>query len=373
MSRKRILVITPFFYPQVGGSQQFMEDIYANLIKRHPAFRVDVLCYNTKNQASLTMHGRLSIYRIPCWDVLPGQFVLPKPLALIRFLFAKRHEYDTIHCSTRFFDSSWWAPLYAKLFKKKIILTDHCANHPIHNSKFVNAIAKIIDSTIVRWSLVLYDEIYVTNKAAKQFMRKFFGLNPKVMYGGVDTTIFKPLKNKKNNKRIKVIFAGRMIKSKGIVEIFSVAKILKDLDFILVGDGSMVDVINRKISSEKLENIRVLGNLNKRKLAKVLASSDIFIHPSYHHEGFPNALLEAGACKLSVIATNVGGTKEIITHQKTGILIKTKNTEQLKNYLKKLSSNSNLRKKLSCNLYKKIMENFTWNNLSKKLYYELTR
>jgi len=103
---KKILVITPFFYPHIGGSERYMEELYLFLRKKHPEIDVDVLCYNTNKVSKKESYQGLNIYRIPCWNILPDQFSLPNPASLIQFLFSERNSYDLIHCSTRFFDSS---------------------------------------------------------------------------------------------------------------------------------------------------------------------------------------------------------------------------------------------------------------------------
>ena len=45
---KRILLVTPYFYPAIGGSQKYAEELYYFLMKRYPEFKVDVICYNTQ-------------------------------------------------------------------------------------------------------------------------------------------------------------------------------------------------------------------------------------------------------------------------------------------------------------------------------------
>ena len=45
---KKILVITPYFYPHIGGSERYMENLYAYLVRRNLQIKVDVLCYNTE-------------------------------------------------------------------------------------------------------------------------------------------------------------------------------------------------------------------------------------------------------------------------------------------------------------------------------------
>ena len=78
-----------------------------------------------------------------------------------------------------------------------------------------------------------------------------------------------------------------------------------------------------------------------------------------HTEGFSNAILEAMAAKLPVIATNVGGNPEIIQHGSCGILIEQKNKNDIRDNMIMLMENDNLRKKLSDECFKTVNEKYS--------------
>lgn len=393
---KNILVITPFFYPHIGGSQQYMEDIYACLVKKYPQIKVNVLCYKTVKGSKGEYYRGMKIYRISCFNVLTGQFCLPNPSSLINFILKNWKAYDLIHCSTRFFDSSWWAPVLAKLTGKKIILTDHCAARPNHENPIINFVSKVLDQVVSGFFLRFYNQVFVTNKATQKFLKETFKIESKVIYGGVNTEIFKPIlfrhsgksceagciqnlkrngswTSQDDNGRLQILYSARMIPSKGAMELFEAAKGIKNADFIFAGPGPLVDVLRKKIERDNLYHIKIMGGLEKRGVAKLLSKSDIFVHPSFHHEGFPNALIEAGASRIAVIATDVGGSGEIIINGKTGILVKPKDIFALRRAISKLIKNRALRLELSKNLYKHILSNFTWEKTSEELYAEICR
>jgi glycosyltransferase involved in cell wall biosynthesis len=96
-----------------------------------------------------------------------------------------------------------------------------------------------------------------------------------------------------------------------------------------------------------------------------LSKSDLFINPSYS-EGLPTSVLEAGAVGLPVIATDVGGTKEVIINGKTGILIKEKDSEKLKEAIEFVINNSKPRVSYAKNLNKLIKNKFDWKKIIKK-------
>lgn len=358
--KKKILVITPFFYPHVGGSEKYMEGLYAFLKKRNPEIIVDVLTYNTDRKNSREVYLGINIFRIPSWNILPGQFSLPKMGPLLKFLYEKRFEYDLIHCSTRFFDSSWWGPVYGKLIGRKVILTDHCAYHPIHSNPAVSLTAKIIDLVIPGVFLRLFDTVYSENKSNQRFLKEVYGIESKIAYPGVDLSVPGPRKTRSN--RVKIDFIGRLIESKGIKNLFTIAKDLPNADFVLAGPGPLVSKLREKVRRDKIKNIKVPGSLSEKEVKKLLSGSSIFAYPTLHSEGLPLALLEAGKFGLGVVASKIGGIGEVIYQDKTGFLVSPGDNEAFKNSLVKLIENEKLRKNLGKELQNIVNKKFTWKN-----------
>lgn len=356
---KKILVTTPFFYPHIGGSERYMENLYVFLKQKHPEISIDVLCYNTDKVKEKEFYKGLNIYRIPAWNVLPGQFALPKPLSLLSFLI-KHKDYNLIHTSTRFFDSSWWAPLYAKLTGTRVVLTDHCAYHPTSNNTVIDSIVRIVEATIVRFSLNFYNQIFVQNKKTGEFLKKNFGVNSKLAYPGLSKR--STAKAKTGNKKTRVIYIGRLIESKGVKDLIKTAKGFKEADFIFAGEGSLL--VEFKKEAKNLDNVKILGGVSQNEVMKLLKSSDIFAYPSRHSEGLPMALVEAGQEGLAVVATDSGAIDELIKEGQTGILVQKNDFKAFRQALERLLKDSNLREMLGRNLQKFTLQNFSWDKAS---------
>jgi glycosyltransferase involved in cell wall biosynthesis len=103
----------------------------------------------------------------------------------------------------------------------------------------------------------------------------------------------------------------------------------------------------------------------KENIVNFLRSSDIFILPSLA-EGLSNALLEAMACGLPVVATNIGGTNEVIKNGVNGILVEPKNSEQLAQAILSLMKNQKYAYRLGINARKTITEKYSLDLLSEK-------
>ncbi len=95
----------------------------------------------------------------------------------------------------------------------------------------------------------------------------------------------------------------------------------------------------------------------------MLSATDIFVNPSYS-EGLGISVMEAASIGLPIIATDVGGTREIITTDKTGILIKARDVGQLAEELCRLRANAELRKKLGGNARILAERKFNWDKIT---------
>jgi glycosyltransferase involved in cell wall biosynthesis len=114
---------------------------------------------------------------------------------------------------------------------------------------------------------------------------------------GVDTTLFFPAERK--NKVIKLLFVGRLEKSKGIDKIINVFKNhILNMELTVVGSGELESLF---IGTAK--NINYVKNPDNDTLAEIYRNSDAFIFPSVL-ENFGNVVLEALSCGLYVIASN---------------------------------------------------------------------
>ena len=79
--------------------------------------------------------------------------------------------------------------------------------------------------------------------------------------------------------------------------------------------------MHRMVRESELEpHVRFLGQVASDRLNTVLSSADVFVLPT-RNEGWANVILEALACGVPVVATDVGGNAEVISSEKLGILV----------------------------------------------------
>lgn len=172
-------------------------------------------------------------------------------------------------------------------------------------------------------------ELFSRSRYSKEKMRQFYGIN---------------------NEELVFAFTGSIKKQKGMKELAeafsSIAQINKYAKLSLVGEGPYITQMRELLSSEGISQ-RVIwhGSVEHSKVAELLALADFFVFPSYS-EGMPNALIEAMAMGIPVIATNVGGIPEVVEHEKTGILINPGSVKELEMAMEQFITNKDWAKKL---------------------------
>jgi len=124
---------------------------------------------------------------------------------------------------------------------------------------------------------------------------------------------------------------ARFTEQKGHAHLLSAAtKILTrfpGVHFVFVGDGPLQEPLRQEVNRLGLNPaVHFLGF--RSDMQRVLNAFDLFVLPSLY-EGFPNAVLEAMACGLPVVATRVDGTPEAVADRQTGLLVPPKNANAL--------------------------------------------
>ena len=168
---------------------------------------------------------------------------------------------------------------------------------------------------------------------------------------------------KKKHRGTKIVYVGRLIKDKGVQDLLRAVKGL-DVQTVIVGEGKYKKEL-RKLGG------RFVGEKHTAGVRDMLAQADLFVNPSYG-EGLPTTVLEAGAMGLPVIATDVGGTKEIIDNGKNGYLVKPGNIKLLRSKIQSLLKNKKMRARFGKVLQKKVRSHFDWNKITDKMEKVLT-
>jgi L-malate glycosyltransferase len=185
-----------------------------------------------------------------------------------------------------------------------------------------------------------------------------------VIYNGVDTQKFKPNIDKGTSGTIKLISVGRLIPRKGYKYLIEAVKGLDNCELLLIGEGTEKERL-QALARKLRVKVRFLGRVSHQEVAYFLKSADIFVLPSLN-EGMPNSLLEAMACGLPVIATDTGGSIELV--KGNGIVVPKADIAFLRSAIKKLLSDKNSLEKMGCKS-RQLAEGMSWASASEKYKY----
>jgi len=222
------------------------------------------------------------------------------------------------------------------------------------HGKTTGNFSKKYENSALQWA----DVITVVSKDAQKHYKKL-GFNTEHIPNAIDIGSL-PVSSKKLFEK-QIIYVGRLSKEKGILELLSVVKKLSDdVNLLIIGNGPEEN--KAKLASEHQKNIHYFGYLPPEQTIPLIRGSDILIQPSLL-EGISTSILEAMACKTAIIATNVGGNKEILINRKTSILIE--NHNEILESVNYLLSDVSFRDSIIQNAINEIQK-YDWQNVGKQ-------
>jgi glycosyltransferase involved in cell wall biosynthesis len=182
---------------------------------------------------------------------------------------------------------------------------------------------------------------------------------------GVDCSRFTPAETQREaaGARFRVVLPARLLWDKGLAEFVEAARILRGrgaaIDFLLAGDpdpgnpAAVPEAVIRGWVDEGL--VQWLGHVSD--MPALFRSVDCVALPSYR-EGLPKGLIEAAACALPLVTTDVPGCREVVTDGEDGLLVPVKNGAALADAIARLEADPALRRRLGAAARAKALELF---------------
>jgi glycosyltransferase involved in cell wall biosynthesis len=133
--------------------------------------------------------------------------------------------------------------------------------------------------------------------------------------------------------------------------------------FIIGGDGGEEAMIKKYVHQQNL-SAHILFTGFRTDIPRILPEVDVLLFTS-KEEGLGTTILDAFACRVTVVATAAGGIPEIVLHEQTGLLANIGDANTLADYVEKILKNNDLRLQLIRNATQKVMD-FSKENMAKK-------
>lgn len=280
----------------------------------------------------------------------------------IPFFKTGRRSYDIIHCQF-----GTVAPLTLQL--KQIGALDGCLvtsirGHDITQEKQL--------SRNVYSDLYQYGDLFLPVSDSLRQMLISDGCDPSkivIHHSGIDCRKFDFLpRSLAPGEVVKLITTARLVEMKGLkYAVEAVSILLKkgvDVSYEIIGDGPLRNEIENQVRALGLqEKIILSGWLEHDEVKKRLLNAHILMAPSItadngEKEGIPNAVKEAMAQGMPVVATRHSGIPELVEHGISGLLSDEKNVQELANNIEYLVRNESEWLKLGENARKKVLDEF---------------
>ncbi len=325
MGKTRLCIVTHTFLPHVGGIEKVVYEQSKRLRQRN--FEPMVVTNRIDTPKNYVVDG----IPVECYESLNTGFRLGIPYSiptvnsLETFLRAAKSS-DIIHAHGHPYLTSLVAAKLAKHYSKPFVLTQH--NTFIEYDSLFDDIERLNDLVVGTQTLKDADKIIAVSNATKNYVLSL-GAKPKkvvVLHNGVDLVKFKPIAGKRAEMRKKLgipkdavvaLTVRRLVYKNGVDTLIESANLAVKKNprivFLAVGKGPDLNAVKLRIEQLGIAgNFRLTGFVSDEDLPFYYNAADFFVLPSKSGEGLPLVALEAMACGLPVVATNVGGISEVL-------------------------------------------------------------
>ncbi|MCP5294307.1 MAG: glycosyltransferase family 4 protein [Zoogloeaceae bacterium] len=262
---------------------------------------------------------------------------------------------------------------WLRIFRGRFVLSFHGTDLQLPD--------RVLERLLYRFMLSRADSVtFCSHALADRAVSMLLGNRDRfnVIYNGVDTNVFKPnLAKDPSLPAMYLVQVGSFDIRKRqlfLLECFSrIAPSYPGLSLVLVGmDGPERSRVLKWADERGLAKCLVVRtDLEPRDVARIVANAVCCVQPS-SVEAFGIAVIEAGACRVPVVASRVGGHIETVIDEVNGLLFEVDDIDGCVKAIERLLESDSLRARLATAFYQKVVDNFKWSESAKK-YFELLR
>lgn len=339
VTKNRIIHVTYAYPPAVGGLEQVAQQLATE--QSEAGASVSVITSNkgwdetqeTKDTITVT---RLKSFVIANTTIIPGLFR--------QLLRLKSEDTVHIHIAQAFTPEIVW--LASKIRGFRYVAHVHLDVPP---SGWAGFLLRIYKPLVLGKVLRDAHGVAVFTAEQKQILSKRYHIETTrvhVIPNGVADEFFIN-KRRSMHKKPRLLFVGRLSYQKNLTQLLDALDGISDqFTTTLVGDGELRADLEAHAKKLNLKNITFAGFASGATLRAYYEQADIFVLPS-EREGMPLVLLEAMAAGLPIVATRVTGNKDVVKHNKNGLLVPYGNASALRAALLKLGASKSLYRSMS--------------------------
>ena len=384
----KALFYTREFPPYVyGGAGVHVEYLASELAK---IMEVDVRCFGDQDEQTDNCTVKGFPYDSPLFkNSDPKLKAVLQTLSTCIHMNAEKTDADVVHCHT-------WYAQFAGIISKlcygiPLVITTHSLE-PLRPWKR-EQLGRGYDASswVEKTAIEMADAIIAVSKETKEDVLKYFNVDEKkikVIYNGINLEEYvvsseTSTLDKYGIDKTKpyVLFVGRITRQKGIIHLVNAIKYIDPNTQVILCAGApdtpeiakeMEDSV-KEVKKTRRNVIWIDEMLDKKSVIQLYSHADVFCCPSIY-EPFGIINIEAMACKTAVVASAVGGIKEVVVDGETGILVPVvqqkeapfepvdpdKFSKDLAQGVNKLINNKPLRDKMAEKGRERVEDHFDW-------------
>jgi len=331
----KALFYTREFPPYVyGGAGVHVEYLAAELAK---LIEIEVRCFGDQDDQSNNLTVKGFPFENPVFDAADDKLKsVFKTLSTCLQMNADAIDADVVHCHTWY---AHFAGIVAKLcYGTPLVITTHSLE-PLRPWKR-EQLGRGYDASswIEKTAIEMADALIAVSEETKEDVLKHFDVDESkvhVIYNGINlqqyiTTSKTSTLDEYGVDKTKpyVLFVGRITRQKGIIHLVNAIKYIDpDTQIVLCAGAPDTPEIGKEMEDAVNEVKKTRDNViwidkmvTKEEIIQLYSHADVFCCPSIY-EPFGIINIEAMACDTAVVASAVGGIKEVVVHGETGLLI----------------------------------------------------
>lgn len=340
----KILIAASYYPPAIGGLERYAAEMAK--VAQKANYEVVVICSGETKAITKEVSAGVSIYRIPTAFKLLNTPINLRWYRMIKdILVDEAPDIINVHMPVPYLSD------LVILASKRIpsIVTYHSGSMKKRNfvaDKLIDIYERFLLPIVLRKAdRVICSSEFVRHTFLKKYLSKSVSISPGVDISEFTRRSVDPIDNK-------VIFIGNFSYGwKGLEYLIDAIKILPLTHLVVVGHGDPVESPRTVF----------LGMLRGRELVREIQSSKILVLPSVSNsESFGMVLIEAMACGVPVIGSNVGGIPDTIRDQEDGLLVEPRSVGSLAAAITQIIDDPLLATRLSEAAYEKVVNHYTW-------------
>lgn len=355
--KPKILIAAPYYPPLVGGVERYAQEIA--LGAQADGYDVTVVTSAARHDAGVAQENGVTVYR------LPRQLNIMNTPASLRWFWQVRRiirqvdpDIVNVHAPVPFLPDIAMGASRGR----RTVLTYHSGS--MRKGR-----------PLVDWVITLYEKLWLPRMlrradriiCSSDFVRDGFlaryAYKSQTITPGVDTALFERRKKQPHGRR--VLFVGNFRNGiKGLQYLQEAIKLVPGAELHVVGEGDQAPS----------ERTVYHGALRSNELVAQYQAADVMVLPSIGAtESFGMVLIEAMACGVPVIGSDVGGIPTVISDGIDGLIVPSANAEALAAAISNLLDNPLKADQLAEQAYHKVLRKFTWQGQTKKYLAVLAR